>query len=700
MKRSEKLSGTYLLLWVLVVPPVSVTALGAEDPSNVVLITIDTLRADYVGIYGGPVETPVLDGLARDGVHFRTVYCQVPLTPPSHASILTGTRPATHGLRDFTSGPLAPGSVTMARILRDNGYGTAAFVSALVLDSVWALDQGFDLYYDDFDEIEADGGNPGNVQRRAEDTIDRVLDWQEGSSKPFFLWVHLFDPHHDYDAPEPFGTRYRSDPYGGEVAYVDEQVGRLVTALKEAGVYEDSVIIATSDHGESLGEHGEPNHGLFLYETTTRIPLIVKMPARYDVKGREVATLVQSIDILPSLLQILRIPIKREWGIEGRGRLAAILGKEDRRGHGYAESLYARNTFGWSPLFALREGRYKFIEAPRPELYDLDQDPGEEKNLYSAQNALGEQLRSRLAHLKTSSRTSTQTGSKADPKTIESLSALGYVAVSQPVPVQSEESLADPKDKLPVYQEIVRGLTAAESGRLDLSNRILVGVAEANPELFIVHYSIGTNFLKLGRFAEALDALDRAKVLNPDFESIDFNRALALASLNKPAEAIDILRSVVQKNSSFQAAHHRLASLYRRTGKPALAVQEYRSILQKRPDDFLATKLLGISLIDAREYAAGLDQLGRLESAQEDALTRNYRGIALANLGRLSEASESYRAALELKPDYHQARLNLAFALLRNGDREGARKEYDALCETNKPLCEQYRDRFVARDQN
>ncbi|HSR53994.1 MAG TPA: sulfatase-like hydrolase/transferase [Acidobacteriota bacterium] len=675
---------------------------SAESAAPVVLITVDTWRADYWGKASDRVPTPVLDALAEDGAWFESAYCQVPLTPPSHASILTGTYPSSHGVRDFTSGPLSPEVPALAAILRNNGYQTAAFVSALVLDSVWGLDRGFDLYADDFAPEHAHGTSPGNVQRTAEETTDEVLRWLDGQprGKPYFLWVHYFDPHHDYSPPEPFRSRHASDPYAGEVAYVDAQIGRLISALKQRDEYADSLIAVTSDHGESLGEHGEPNHGLLLYETTTRIPLIFKLPSRYQVKGRKVESVVESVDIAPTVLQALRLPQGVQQGMEGRGRLSALLGKDERRTPAYAETLYPLNTFGWAPLYALREGRYKLIEAPAPELYDLEQDPGETDNLFQQRSALGKQLQSKLqSRLRTLESGGSTAGDSppVDPETVERLQALGYAAVSSPVPVSASAvgNLADPKEMLPVYRRIVNAMDAAEAGRPQQAVEVFQEVAREHPDLFIVQFSIGVNALKLGRPQQALEALDKARELNPGYDSIDLNRSRALASLGRLEEALDVLRGLVGRNPNFPAARHQLGALLRRQRQPAQAAEVYREILERRPDDWLAVKLLAVNLTEARQFDQALEHFDRyLQARPADALTANYRGIALDNSGRREEAVKSYRQALELKPDYGQARLNLSFALLRLGRPEEARETFQPLCTTHVQLCRQYEEHF------
>lgn len=665
--------------------------------ANVILITIDTLRADYVGCYGSPhLQTPALDSLAKDGVLFETAYCQVPLTPPSHASILTGQYPASHGLRDFTIGQYREGSQSFATILRKHGYSTAAFVSAFVLDESWGMSEGFDLYYDDFDLEEWHGTNPGNVQRRAEETIDKVLSWLDQAKSPFFLWVHLFDPHHDYTPPPPFSNQFRHNPYAGEVAYTDQEIGRLLDRLKKSGLYENSLVVATSDHGEALGEHGENEHGFFLYEAAIRIPLIFKLPASYDLTSPRIETIAQTIDLLPTTLQILRIRQDPSWKIEGRGLLSHILGKRNETFLAYAETYYPQTSFGWSALRLVRQGDHKFIEAPRPELYDVVNDPQEQQNLYNERQPLAHQLKASLQRLEQSFLPQEESASSSpDPESIERLGALGYVSVTNPVRVQDGLALPDPKDKIQIFNRILRGLQAAEAGKFNHSNQILDEVARREPELFIVHYSIGQNYLRMGRFEKALELLDKASELNPDFTSIQVSRAQALAQIGRYEEAFQVLVKVTERDANNLTAQRLLAGIYIRRGDLPAAINTYRLILDRRKDDRLARKALGVALVEQQEYTEGLMMLdGAIALGMDDAQLRNSRGIALANQGRLQEAIQSYRTALELKPDYAQPRLNLAFSLQKAGRKSEAKTEFEKLCQTSPQLCQRYRSRF------
>lgn len=663
---------------------------------DVILITIDTLRADYVGAYGSTrVKTPWLDSLAADGLLFENAYCQVPLTPPSHASILTGAYPLSHGLRDFTSGRLAPRE-TLATILKDQGYRTAAFVSALVLDRAWGLDTGFDLYYDHFEAEEMEGINPGNVQRRADVTIDQVLPWLEEAGTPFFLWVHLFDPHHDYDPPPPFNRTYRSDPYAGEVAFADRQLGRLLDSLKALGRYDSALIVATSDHGEALGEHGEEEHGFFLYESVLRVPLIFKLPAHYGLREKKEPAIAQTVDIVPTVLQILRIPSSREWGIEGRGLLSTVLGKRRHQGFAHAETLYPQTTFGWSALRAYRQGDYKFIEAPHPELYNLAQDPGERVNLHPTNSSLAHQLRQSLLDLERGLTTAGgAAGGGPDADTVERLRALGYVAISQPVPLRRDGRLEDPKEKVDTYNSVLEALQASEAGQPGRSNSILARVARSEPGLFIVHYSMGLNHLKLGQAESALSAFEKARSLNPDFTSTDVQSARALAALGRTGQAITLLEGAIQKEPANIASRRLLARLYGSKGDFPKAIAQQREIIRLRAEDRQAWSSLGILLVENRGFIEGLEALEHaLALGAEGAQIRNSMGIVLNNLGRSEDAIASYRRAIEIKADFPLPRLNLALVLLQAGRREEALREFEELCRLSPQLCRRYRERF------
>ena len=352
---------------------------------NILLITVDTLRADRLGCYGSKtVATPAMDGLARDGVLFERALAQVPLTFPSHASIFTGTYPSYTGVQDFTSPPLGPEYRTIAQSLKANGYATGAVVSSFVLDRSWGVARGFDFYDDAFSGKSFLEKDLALVERPAKESVDHAIAWLGRTRRrPFFLWLHLYDPHSPYSPPEPFRSQYKDRPYDGEVAYTDAQVGRLLEWLKARRLYAGTLIVLVSDHGESLGEHGEKEHGFFIYRSTTHVPLILKPPAGSPVRPGRRAGPVEAVSLAPTLLVVagLRDPIQKQF--QAGGLLAAQTNPEAALA--YSETFYPFSSFGWNPLRGLESGRYHYIEAPRAELYDLRSDPEEKRNLAGEQ---------------------------------------------------------------------------------------------------------------------------------------------------------------------------------------------------------------------------------------------------------------------------------------------------------------------------
>ena len=356
-----------------------------EHVYNALVVTVDTIRADRVGAYGfQDVETPVMDSLADEGILFEAAYGPTPLTLPSHTSLMTGTYPVHHGVRD-NGGFVVPEDLeTLAELFQSNGYRTGGFVSAYVLDARWGLDQGFDAYYDEFDVTGQRVVAMGGVQRPADEVIDEAIAWLDDGEGPFFLWVHLYDPHAPYEPPEPYRSLYAGRPYLGEIAFTDSQIGRLLEHVEERGERDRTFVALAGDHGESLGEHGEVQHGLFVYEGAIRVPLIFWTP--FDAyRGVRRAEPVSLVDVAPTLLEMTGIPVPR------RAHGASLVSRFDPRTEVeappvYSESWYGRLHYGWSDLRALIDGTTKLIESSEPELYDLQDDPGEERDLSRVRN--------------------------------------------------------------------------------------------------------------------------------------------------------------------------------------------------------------------------------------------------------------------------------------------------------------------------
>src|SRR5215469_7195500 len=362
---------------------------------NVVVITVDTLRADHLGCYGDrQIRTPNIDALAQEGIRFERAYTPVPVTLPAHTALFTGTSPLRSGMHDFADNKLNPAQPTLASVLKENGYATGAVIGSAVLDSRFGLNHGFDFYYDHFDFSRLQESNLDQMERSGDLVADQALDWLDKNyQKKFFLWMHLYDPHYPYRPPSPYSEEYQDRPYDGEVAFADSQVGRLIRELKEKGVYQNTVIVFTGDHGESLGEHGEKTHGFFIYNATLHVPVIIHLPGAAEAKT--LPDLVSLADLMPTVLQGLKIDIPSQ--VQGRSLLPLLTTRKLEATSGlYAETFLPRLHFNWSDLRSVETEKYQFIEAPKPELYDLAADPGETRNLYMEKKAVAAELQARL----------------------------------------------------------------------------------------------------------------------------------------------------------------------------------------------------------------------------------------------------------------------------------------------------------------
>ena len=433
---------------------------------NVILITIDTLRADRVSSYGSKdVETPTLDGFADEGVRFANAASTVPFTLPAHTSILTGLYPPGHGVRENVGYTVGEELTTLAEALSAHGWSTAGFVSAFVLDSRWGIAQGFDHYFDDFDLSSFDETpNLSAVQRSGAETIAAAETWFEerDDKAPFFVWLHLYDPHDPYTPPEPYLSQHPGRPYDGEVAYTDALLGGFRQFLEGRGLLDDSLVILTGDHGEGLGDHGESSHGFFIYDSTIHVPLIIRPPGAF-AGGRVVDTAVSHVDLYPTVLDAVGIDLPQP--VHGTSLMAFVTGEDppmDREV--YSESLYPLLHYGWAPLRSVRTDQYKLISAPRPEVYNLVGDPREGRDLAAARPVLLTDLETRLAGLR--SAIDIGEGSDApspdlDPQTLAQLQALGYAAGQGGVGLDEEEDRprTDPKDRIGIHRTVMRAQT-------------------------------------------------------------------------------------------------------------------------------------------------------------------------------------------------------------------------------------------------
>ncbi len=668
--------------------PAKTLSAKVPPPPNIVLITIDTLRADHVSCYGAQaVRTPTLDDLANDGVVFERAISQVPLTWPSHAVILTGTYPFQNGVQDFTGQPLAPQFRSVAQALKQAGYATGAVVSAFVLDRSWGLARGFDFYDDAFSAETFQKKDIGLVDRRAGESVDHAIAWlKKTPRRPFFLWLHLYDPHSPYDPPEPYRTGYRDHLYDGEIAYADHELGRLIAWLKQNKLYDSSLIAALSDHGESLGEHGEDEHGFFVYNATVHVPLIVKPQAGSRIRIQRRGDPVETAAVAPSLLQLAGVKDVITRQFQSQSLFAANGGQEAA----YSETFYPFSSFGWNPLHALETERFHYIDAPKAELYDLRSDPGETTNLAAQQPAtvavLKERLQKRIAH--NPFREQNPGAGNLSPDAQEKLRALGYFGFRASVsPTALTAGLPDPKDKLWEFNAILKAEDAFQQGDTNKAEATLSAVQAQDPKMYIIPFLLGESALRRQSWEQAAEQLQQCLELNPSFDNAMTGLARALAKLGRTGEARSWLNKALQGNPQNYRAWYQIGLL--ESDHSASAGQSaYEKAVGIQPNFAPSQRELGLLLFQNQKYAAATPHLEKaIALGLEDAHLHNFLGICYSQTSQIAKAVREHRRAVELDPTLAEAHLNLAFAYQRQNRRDAAQEEYAAACKLDANFC-------------
>ena len=656
---------------------------------NVILITIDTLRADHVGCYGAQqVKTPTLDALAADGVVFERAISQVPLTWPSHAVILTGTYPFQNGVQDFTGQPLAPQFRSVAQAFKQAGYATGAVVSAFVLDRSWGLGRGFDFYDDAFSAETFEKKDIGLVDRRAGESIAHALAWlKQTPHRPFFLWLHLYDPHSPYDPPEPYRTEYASHLYDGEIAYADHELGRLMEWLKQSHLYDASLIMALSDHGESLGEHGEDEHGFFVYNATVHVPLIVKPPAASGLRPARRHDAVETVAVAPSLLQLAGV----RDAIQSQFQVPPLFSPDAaRKDSAYSETFYPFSSFGWSPLHALETTRFHYIDAPSPELYDVESDPGETRNIVAQQPAAAAVLREKnqrlLAHNPFANKNSAR--GNLTPDALEKLRALGYFGFRAAVsPDAVAAGLADPKDKLWEFNSILKAQDAFHKDDTPTAEALLAKVQQQDPKIYVVPFMLGESAIRKKDWTQAAEQLQRCLDLNPNFDNAMTGLAYALTKLGRPEEAKPWLNKAVQSNPQNYRAWYQIG-LLAGPGDPAGAQAAYEKAVAIQPNYSPGQRELGMILFQQKNYGAAAVRLEKaIALGLSDAHLYNFLGICYVRTKRAAQGVQQYQRALALDPNLAEAHLNLAYAYQVLGKPPAALREYKAACRLETNFC-------------
>lgn len=624
-------------------------------PPNILLITIDTLRADRLGADGHKgARTPVLDRLAAEGARFSDATAHAPLTYPSHVAILTGRYPAAFGVQLNGMSPLPAEAVTVAERVRERGYRTGAVIGSVIVDRSSGLDQGFDRFDD---EIPAGTGQMvalADLQRTAGEVTRAASDWIAQQRAPWFLWAHYYDPHLPYSAPKT-AARALADPYDAEVAYVDEQIGVLLGKIDRTR----TVVIVTSDHGEALGDHGEEDHGYFIYDATLHVPMIIAGPG---VQPRVIPEQVRSVDIVPTIAAFAGVAADDTDGeslrplLDGRTRRDVPLS--------IAESWYPRLHFGWSELRSARVGEWKFIAAPKPELYDLRTDPGETKNVIKDRPQVASRLAADLKKISDRFAGKSDTRSpQPDAATVERLQALGYVGAF--APVTESAATADPKDRLAEYQThrtlFNRALGLLGRNRPSEAVPVLQKLIKANVRAFEAHLYLGNAYLAMKRLDAALGEFDVAAQLNPALATPHFEAAKAFSEKGEEEAAIARARQGLELEPESRYGHYTLGVIQRRAERWQDAFVSFSKAVELNARDVrahagLASAALRLGRFDVAERSFNT----MIESGYEVAPAQFNLGLVAQRRGDLDEARRRYSLALKADPSFKPARDALA----------------------------------------
>jgi len=682
------------------------SSLKGKKDYNFILITLDTLRADRLRCYGfSRIETPTIDFFASRGVKFENCIAQTPLTLPSHTSLLTGTFPFFHGVRDNGGFIVPPDLKTLAEVFKEKGYATAAFVGAYVLDSKWGLNQGFDYYFDRFDLSKFEKVSLGTVQRPANEVIDEALAWlEQNKSKKFFAWIHLYDPHTPYKPPPPFDTQYPKSPYLGEIAFADSQLGRLWQFLERASLIENSFLVFASDHGESLGEHQEATHGFFVYQGAIHVPLIFVTPFK-KFQGLSSSQVVSLVDVMPTMLEMAGFASPPE--VQGESLIPFFFKPaKESTSCAYSETFYPRFHYGWSELKSFQDKRHKLIIAPEMELYDLDRDAAEAKNLAPAEKKVLADLESEATKFieKFSQNARNLDYRKIDEETRERLAALGYIGSFTDSSKLEGKKLANPKEKIVVFNELSRAREIGMSGKADEAIPIIKAIIADDPEINDAYFSLGNIYFKQGAFTEAIASFEQALERKPDDTFAVINIANSYQRMGKTDEAERFVIDYLKKGFSDSQLYYLLGTLTSIQKKYDDAIKYYNECLSLNADSAAShNALAAIYLVK--------DDLTQAENHINEALAMNpklsnvqyNRAQLLEKQGKIKEAVEAYRMELEHSPKHFKASFNLSRLYRISGQENEERKYLEMTMEINPdfPLSYFYLARiYLNREEN
>jgi len=634
---------------------------------NVILITLDTTRADRMGFLGSDRGvTPNLDALAKQSAVFARAYSHVPLTTPSHATILTGTYPQYNHVNDFGMA-LEATTPYLPDLLRRQGYRTAAFVGSIVLDPTGHMcpgfERGFDVYDAGFHTKQAHENRYESIERRAGDVVARAQAWlqkRRPKGGPFFLWVHVYDAHDPYDAPEPYKSKV-ADPYDAEIAYTDAMLGQLFASLKAARLYDGSLIAVMADHGEAFGEHGERSHGILLHDSTLHVPLVIKLPVSSaggtktgGIKtAPKVDVRVGLVDVAPTLLQVLGFSVPK--AMQGQSLLPLIgptkSGRPATDRTIYSETDYPYHCFRWSALRSLRSGKYLYVLAPHRELYDLSLDPKAERNLAESSPAIADTLNAQLGTFRRSTTLKSEMDSvKLDPAAAAKLNALGYAASSNML-VEREGIVGgiDPKERIATANVFHDGILDVDIGEFEAAIPKLEKVLETEPDSAVAYGQLGTAYTRLKNYEKALPILRKAVELNPDSGVTHYQLGLVLFDKGEWKESALCFERAVKRNPRWVDAHFSLAAVYTHIDRVPDAIEEFRKTIEISPNHYRAHLLRGWFLTHDGRPSDALPDLKKAIELQPNSIeAHQYLADTYEQLGDASRAAEERNKAEEL----------------------------------------------------
>jgi len=657
MRQERRSRNLYVCLFLCVFLAFILTGLdilcAAQKPQrsgalNVLFITLDTTRADRLGCYGYEgAGTPHMDSLAAGGVKFVQTYSSVPLTLPSHCSIFTGTYPLYHRVHNNGFYYLGEEHVTLAEVLKKNGYKTAAFVSSFTVDSRFGLDQGFETYDDTFDRDEI--LKSFRSERRAAEVFRVFSDWLDrNGGKKFFCWIHFYDPHLPYDPPSPFKEKFSGKPYDGEIAYMDHYVGNLVTKLREKSILGDTLIVIVGDHGEALGERRELDHGLFIYDNTLKVPYILHCPEHIPA-GVVVETRVNLIDVMPTILDMIKLPVGKE--IQGVSCLDAVRGKQRESRRSYIETYFPLENFGWSPLTGLIEGKWKFIQAPKPELYNLETDPEESHNVFQKEVKVSRRMVKSLENVRKGYSTDRAGQEKRLTKEEERrLRSLGYIGAER-MSGRPGQPLPDPKDKIEDYILYFQGNLHETRGEFQKAAEFYKEVLRRNPDVSNNYVHLGFLYAKTGRMNAAIKVLEQGRERLPESYVILSKLIMFYSSAGRYDDALSASRTMLGIDSRHFDALFLSGSVHAKLQNWAKALEFYKKAMAIEPENKTLKRRYAYTLAALGRHEEALERYGKLAS-EYPGDSQIFKEISeiYRNTGNLNLAVVNLKKAVELNP--------------------------------------------------